>query len=68
MGKESEKEWRLYIYDSLCCTPETNNIVNQLYSNKNLKKEMKKLQLTPQKHKRSEKTTLSNYTLIKCTA
>ena len=33
----------IYIYtvnktDSLCCTAETNNIVNQLYSNKNFKK------------------------------
>ena len=25
--------------DSLCCTPETNNMVNQLYSNKKLKKQ-----------------------------
>ena len=30
-----------YIYktESLCCTPETEKIVNQLYSNKGLKKE-----------------------------
>ena len=27
------------IADSLCCTPETNNMVNQLYSNKKLKKQ-----------------------------
>ena len=31
MGKESEKEYVYsYIYISLCCTPETNNFVNQL--------------------------------------
>ena len=28
-----------YIYESLCCTSETNDIANQLYSNKNFKKE-----------------------------
>ena len=32
MGKES-KEW-MYVYDSLCCTAEMINIVNQLYANK----------------------------------
>ena len=33
------KDWkrRIYITESLCCTPEINNIVKQLYSNKNLK-------------------------------
>ena len=30
-----------YVYDSLCCTTETNNIVNQPYSNKNNKKRTK---------------------------
>ena len=39
MGKESKKEWMgVYITDSLCCIAETNNIVNQLYSNTNFKK------------------------------
>jgi len=34
--KASEKEYiytYICIYESLCCTPETNNIVNQLYFN-----------------------------------
>jgi len=33
MRKKSEKEW-IYICttESLCCTPETHNTVNQLYS------------------------------------
>ena len=33
MGKESKKYWicvHTYITDTLCCTAETNNIVNQL--------------------------------------
>ena len=34
MGKETKKEW-IYVYDSLCRTPET-NIVNQLYANKKI--------------------------------
>ena len=34
MGKEFEKEW-IYTYESLCYAPEINNIVNQLYVNKN---------------------------------
>ena len=40
MEKESKKmdiyiyiKWLYYVTDSLCCTPETYNIVNQLYSN-----------------------------------
>ena len=32
-GKEYEKEYT-YVTESLCCTPETNNIVSQLYFNK----------------------------------
>ena len=43
MGKESKKEWiYAYITDSLCCTAESNTILNQLYSNKNFFKEGKK--------------------------
>jgi len=43
MGKESKKEWiYVYITDSLCCTAESNTILNQLYSNKNFFKEGKK--------------------------
>ena len=34
MGKESKKEW-MHVHDSLCYTAENNNIVNQLYTNKN---------------------------------
>ena len=30
-----------YMYNSLCCTPETNKIVNQLYANKNLNENFK---------------------------
>ena len=39
MGKEY-KEWInvIYITDALYCTPETNNIVSQLYPNKIFKK------------------------------
>ena len=33
MGEESEKRMNVCITESLCCTPETNNIVNRLYSN-----------------------------------
>ena len=29
--------------ESLCCTPETNNIVNQLYFNKKKKKKIKNI-------------------------
>ena len=45
MGKESKKEWiyecvcvcvRTHAVDnSLCCTAETNNIINKLYCNNN---------------------------------
>ena len=34
MGKESKSRVDICITDSLCCTAETNNIVNQLYSSK----------------------------------
>ena len=33
MGKESEERVDKHITESLCCTPETNSIVNQLYTN-----------------------------------
>ena len=40
-GKESKKiHIYVYITESLCCTPETNNIVNQLYLNKKLNKKV----------------------------
>ena len=29
----------IYLTESLCCTPETEKIVNQLYTNKDLRKE-----------------------------
>ena len=32
----------IYITESLCCTPETNNIVSQLYFNLKKKKERKR--------------------------
>ena len=32
----------MHMADSLCCTTETNSIVKQLYSNKNLLKKKKK--------------------------
>ena len=36
MGKESKKEWiYVSITDLLCCTEETNNIINKLYCNNN---------------------------------
>ena len=41
MGKESKKKVDICVSDSLCCIAETNNIVNQLYSNKNFKKSSK---------------------------
>ena len=40
MGRKPKKERGdicIYITDSLCCTAETNNIVQQLYANKNFK-------------------------------
>ena len=38
MGKIWKRIWYKYIYESLCCTPETNNTVSQLYANDNNKK------------------------------
>ena len=41
MGKDFKKEWlHIYIYktDSLGCIPETNNVVNQLYSKRKKRK------------------------------
>ena len=45
MGKESEKKKCVHTTESLCYTPETNNIINQLYCNfkqKTFKKKRKK--------------------------
>ena len=40
-GKEVQKggDTCIWMADSFCCTAETNSIVEQLYSNTNLKKE-----------------------------
>ena len=51
----------LCITESICCTPETNSTVNQLFSNKNFYKSINKIKL---KKKKKEQVGLSPYEML----